>query len=272
MRDAAGGLRAGPSLRIGAGILAAIVLLGIAGPLVVPHGPNDMNFADILQGPSLRHFMGTDEFGRDIFSRSLHALRLDLWVVAIITLVPMATGMLIGAVAGFFGGAIDRVVTRFIDFFVAFPLMVLVIAVVAIVGPGLSGVFVAVLCVGWVMYAQITRAEMMVLRSQQFVLAGHALGYSRSRVLFRHAMPNLWRPNIVFASSDAVLNLLLLSGLSYLGLGVQAPQAELGSLVAAGQPYLLQAWWIATLPGTVVLVLGISLSMVGDGLSDALAV
>lgn len=220
----------------------------------------------------MANLMGTDEFGRDVFTRTLHALRLDLWVVAIITFVPMAVGMLVGAVAAFFGGIVDKVVTRFIDFFVAFPLMVLVIAVVAIVGPGLPGVFIAVLGVGWVMYAQITRAEMMVLRSQQFVLAAHSLGYSRSRVLFRHAMPNLWRPNIVFASSDAVLNLLLLSGLSYLGLGVQAPQAELGSLVAAGQTYLLQGWWISTLPGVVVLLVGIALSMLGDALTDVLAV
>lgn len=272
MTGPARGRWGGAVLRFGAGLLAAFVLLGVFGPWLAPHSPNEMNFADLLQAPSFSHFMGTDEFGRDLFARSLHALRLDIWVVAVITLVPMATGMLIGAAAGFFGGAIDRVVTRFIDFFVAFPLMVLVIAVVAIVGPGLSGVFVAVLCVGWVMYAQITRAEMMVLRSQQFILAAHALGYSKSRVLFRHALPNLWRPNIVFASSDAVLNLLLLSGLSYLGLGVQAPQAELGSLVAGGQQYLLQAWWISTLPGAVVLLLGVGLSMLGDGLSDALAV
>ncbi len=260
--------RGSATLWIGTGLLAVLLFAGVAGPLLMTSDPNEMQFTRVLQSPSARHIMGTDEFGRDLFSRSLHALRLDLWVIAIITVLPMIMGMLLGTVAGFFGGAVDRIVTRFIDFFVAFPLMILVIAVVAIVGPGLRGVFVAVLSVGWVMYAQINRAEMMVLRTQHYILAAHALGYSRRRILLRHAIPNLWRPNIVFASSDAVLNLLLLSGLSYLGLGAQAPQAELGSLVASGQQYLLQAWWISTLPGVVVLALGISLSMFGDGLSD----
>ena len=259
------------TLWIGLAFVGMCSIAGLVAPIIAPFSPNEMNLLDQLQDPSINHLFGTDEFGRDIFSRVLYALRLDLWVVAVITLVPLLVGLLIGASAGFFGGKIDTLTTRAIDVFMAFPLMVLVIAVIAITGPGLMGVFIGVLSVGWVMYAQITRSEMLVLRNQQFVMAAQALGYSSSRTLFRHALPNLWRSNVVFSSSDAVLNLLLLSGLSYLGLGVQAPSAELGSMVAGGQQYLVQAWWVATLPGLVILLLGIGFSMVGDGIADRLS-
>jgi len=259
------------TLWMGLLIVGICSFAGLLAPIIAPNLPNEMNLTDQLQNPSLNHLFGTDEFGRDIFSRVVYALRLDLWVVAVITLVPLLVGLLIGASAGFFGGKIDVLITRAIDICIAFPLMVLVIAVIAITGPGLTGVFIGVLGVGWVMYAQIARAEMLVLRNQQFVMAAQALGYSSSRTLFRHALPNLWRSNIVFSSSDAVLNMLLLSGLSYLGLGVQAPTAELGSMVAGGQQYLVQAWWVATIPGLVILFLGIGLSMVGDGLADRLS-
>ena len=259
------------TLWMGLAFVGMCSVAGLLAPIITPYSPNQMNLTDQLQDPSINHLFGTDEFGRDIFSRVLYALRLDLWVVAVITLVPLLIGLLIGASAGFYGGKIDTLITRAIDICIAFPLMVLVIAVIAITGPGLTGVFIGVLSVGWVMYAQIARAEMLVLRNQQFILAAQALGYSSSRILFRHALPNLWRSNIVFSSSDAVLNMLLLSGLSYLGLGVQAPTAELGSMVAGGQQYLVQAWWVATIPGLVILFLGVGLSMVGDGLADRLS-
>ena len=253
--------------------LALVGLLGIAGiaaPWISPADPIALDLPNRLVSPSLEHLMGTDTFGRDIFSRTLHAIRLDLLVVLIVTYVPMVIGMLVGALAGYYRGWVDGVTVRLIDAFIAFPFMVLVIAVVAIMGPGLSGVYIGVLAVGWTLYARLTRGEMLVLREQQFILAARSLGYSTGRIILRHALPNLIRSNLVFSMADIVLNLLLLAGLSYLGLGVQAPTPELGAMVAEGQQVLLQAWWVTTLPGAVIVLLGSGFSMVGDAVADRL--
>jgi peptide/nickel transport system permease protein len=255
---------------LGIGILVAAALAAIFAPLIAPYEPNALALEDRLQPPSMDHVMGTDTFGRDIASRVIHAIQLDLQVIFIITYAPLAIGMIVGAYAGYFGGWLDSLAMRFVDVVIALPFLVLVIAIVAIAGAGLTGVYIGVLVVGWALYARLTRGEMLVLREQDFMLAARGLGYSTTRVIFRHAMPNLLRSNIVFSAADLVLNLLLLASLSYLGLGVQAPTAELGSMVAEGQEVLLQSWWVATLPGLVVVVLGVSFSMIGDGLADRL--
>jgi peptide/nickel transport system permease protein len=255
---------------LGIGILVAAALAAIFAPLIAPYDPNALALTDRLQPPSMDHVMGTDTFGRDIASRVIHAIQLDLQVIFIITYAPLVIGMILGAYAGYFGGWLDSLAMRLVDVVIALPFLVLVIAIVAIAGAGLTGVYIGVLVVGWALYARLTRSEMLVLREQDFMLAARGLGYSTTRVIFRHAMPNLLRSNIVFSAADLVLNLLLLASLSYLGLGVQAPTAELGSMVAEGQSVLLQSWWVATLPGLVVVVLGVSFSMIGDGLADRL--
>ena len=258
------------TLAIGVALVGLLSIAGILAPWIAPSEPNALDLPNRLLSPSWDHWMGTDSFGRDIFSRTLHAIRLDLVVVLIITYVPMVFGMLIGALAGYYRGWVDGLVVRVIDAFIAFPFMVLVIALVAILGPGLAGIYIGVLAVGWTLYARLTRGDMLVLREQQFILAARALGYSPARVIFRHAMPNLIRSNLVFSMADIVLNLLLLAGLSYLGLGVQAPTPELGAMVADGQSVLLQAWWVTTLPGAVIVLLGAGFSMIGDSLADRL--
>jgi peptide/nickel transport system permease protein len=255
---------------LGIAILAAAALAAIFAPLIAPADPNALDLEQRLQPPSFHHVLGTDTFGRDIASRVIHAIRLDLQVIFVITYAPLAVGMVIGAYAGYFGRWVDSVAMRLVDAVIALPFLVLVIAIVAIAGAGLTGIYVGVLAVGWALYARLTRGEMLVLRELDFMLAARGLGYSTSRIIFRHAMPNLLRSNIVFSAADLVLNLLLLASLSYLGLGVQAPTAELGSMVAEGQGVLLQSWWVATLPGLVVVVLGASFSMIGDGLADRL--
>ena len=159
---------------------------------------------------------------------------------------------------------------RAVDVVVAFPFIVLVIAVIAIVGPGLLGVYIGITVVGWALYARLTRAEMLVLREQQFVLAAQSLGYSHDRIVFRHPLPNLLRPNLVFSTLDIVLNILVLASLSFLGLGVQPPTAEWGAMVAEGRRFLLTAWWISTMPGLVIVVSGVGFSLIGDGLADRL--
>lgn len=258
------------TLWIGAGIVGIVALAAIFAPLIAPYAPNQQNLADAFQSPSWGHLMGTDNLGRDIFSRVVYAARVDLQIGVITTYVPLLTGVVLGAIAGYFGGWVDTVIMRLVDVVIAFPFLVLVIAILAVVGPGLKGLYIAVLAVGWSMYARLTRAEMLVLREQQFVLAAESLGFSRWRIIFRHAVPNLLRPNIVFSMADFVLNILLAASLSFLGLGVRPPTAEWGAMVAEGQNFLLNAWWITTLPGLVIVIVGIGLSLIGDGLAERL--
>jgi len=254
--------------KIGAGILAVLVLAGALAPLIAPYGQNALDFDHILSGPSFSHLMGTDSTGRDVFSRTLYALRVDLAIVVFVTYVPLPIGVLIGAVAGYFGGWLDAIVSRITDTMIAFPFMVLVIAVIAIVGPGVKGVLIGVPIVAWALYARLARSEMLVMREQPFMLATTALGYSKRRAILRHAVPNLMRSCLIYSTLDMVVNLLLLASLAYLGLGAQPPNAELGSIIADGQTTLLSAWWVATLPGLVLVVFGVGAGLLGDGLSD----
>jgi peptide/nickel transport system permease protein len=255
-------------VKIGATIVLLLFLVGVLAPVIAPYGQNDVTFTDIFSSPSLHHLFGTDGAGRDVLSRTLYALRLDLAVVLVVTYPPLVIGVLIGAVAGYFGGIVDAVIARIIDTMIAFPFMVLVIAVIAIVGPGVKGVLIGVPCVAWALYARLARSEMLVLREQPFMLATIALGYSRRRAILRHAVPNLLRSSLIYSTLDMVVNLLLLASLAYLGLGAQPPNAELGSIIADGQSTLLSAWWITTLPGLVVVLFGIGAGLLGDGLSD----
>ena len=258
------------TLWTGLTILGIVALAAIFAPLVAPDAPNAQNLTAAFQPPSWSHLFGTDNLGRDIFSRVVYAGRVDLQIGVIMTYVPLVTGVVLGALAGYFGGWVDTVIMRLVDVVIAFPFLVLVIAILAVVGPGLKGMYIAVLAVGWSMYARLTRAEMLVLREQQFVLAAQALALPRRRVIFRHAVPNVLRPNVVFSMADFVLNILLAASLSFLGLGVRPPTAEWGAMVADGQNFLLNAWWITTLPGLVIVVVGIALSLIGDGLAERL--
>jgi peptide/nickel transport system permease protein len=254
--------------KIGAGILGILVLAGVLAPLIAPYGQNTLDFDHILSSPSFSHLMGTDSSGRDVFSRTLYALRVDLAIVVVVTYVPLPIGVLIGAVAGYFGGPLDAIVSRVTDTMIAFPFMVLVIAVIAVVGPGVKGVLIGVPIVAWALYARLARSEMLVMREQPFMLATTALGYSKRRAILRHAVPNLMRSCLIYSTLDMVVNLLLLTSLAYLGLGAQPPNAELGSIIADGQTTLLSAWWVATLPGLVLVVFGVGAGLLGDGLSD----
>jgi peptide/nickel transport system permease protein len=254
--------------KIGAGILVVLFLAGLLAPLIAPYGQNQLDLANIFSSPSGGHLFGTDGTGRDVFSRTLYALRLDLGVVLVVTYPSLVVGVLVGAVAGYFGGVVDAIIARIVDTMIAFPFLILVIAVIAIVGPGIKGVLIGVPIVSWALYARLARSEMLVLREQPFMLATRALGYSTRRTIIRHALPNLLRSSLIYSTLDMVVNLLLLASLAYLGLGAQPPNAELGSIIADGQSTLLSAWWVATLPGLVVVLFGIGAGLLGDGLSD----
>ena len=258
------------TLRIGAGIVCAIVLAGVFAPLIAPYDPYSQDFTSVLLPPSLTHPFGTDMLGRDVFSRVLYGIRIDMQIGFFTTYVPMIYGVMLGAVAGYYGGWFDTVMMRLLDIAMAFPFLVLIIVVLSILGPGVHNIYIAVFLVAWTMYARLARAEMLVERGKDYILAAETLGYGSGRVIFRHALPNIINSSIVFSMADFVLNILLVSGLSFLGLGVQPPLPEWGAMIAEGRDFIFQAWWISTLPGVVVVLTGTGLSLIGDGLARRL--
>ncbi len=258
------------SLAVGVTLIALVIVLSAIQPLLPLAPPNEQDYGAVLQAPSWSHPFGTDNLGRDLLSRTLAAGRIDLPVAVLITLISVVLGVGLGALAGFVGGWVDVAVTRVADVVIAFPFMVLVIVVIAILGPGLKGVMIGVPLVGWAVYARLTRAEMLVVREQDYMRATEVLGFSRRRALLRHALPNVWRPALAFSTVDVVLNIVLVASLSYLGLGVQPPTAEWGGIIADGQQYLLTAWWISVLPGIVVVLVGVGFSLIGDAAADIL--
>jgi peptide/nickel transport system permease protein len=268
-RRAAGERRwASVTLWLGVGIVAVIAFVSFAAPLLGFEHPDQQNLAESLQAPSADHPFGTDTLGRDILTRVVYGGRIDLIFAVVTTIVPFVLGALVGAIAGYRGGWLDTLVNRLVDTVVAFPFIVLILAIVAITGPGLKGAYIGVFAVGWALYARLTRGEMLVERQKEYILAAKTLGYSTWRIVFRHALPNVLRASIVFAMADVVLNILLLSALSYLGLGAVPPSPEWGALVAEGKDVILTAWWVATMPGLVIVVVGVGFSLIGDGIAD----
>jgi peptide/nickel transport system permease protein len=268
-RTVLGRIKAWPTtVKVGAVIVGILALAALFAPLIAPYGPNAIDPFALLQSPSSQHLFGTDDTGRDVFSRTLYGLRLDIVLCLLVTYVPLPFAVLVGAIAGYFGGWADMVVSRLADIMISFPFIVLVMAIVAIVGPGVEGFLIGVPLAAWALYARLARAEMLVVREQPYMMATTALGYSKTRAILKHGLPNVIRPCLVYSTIDLIGNLILLASLSYLGFGVQPPTAELGSIIADGQGFLLTAWWIATLPGLVLVLFGVGIGLIGEGFSD----
>ncbi|MBY5612769.1 ABC transporter permease [Rhizobium leguminosarum] len=261
-----------PMLVLSAGLLLFFVLLAIGAPIVAPYDPIMQNAEVRLQAPSLLHPFGTDNFGRDILSRVIWGARLDLQMALIGVIFPFVIGTTIGTVAGFFGGIVDALFMRLVDIILAFPFLVLMLSIIAILGPGLGSFYIAMALVGWVSYARLIRAQMLVLKGSDYAVAAVSLGFSRPRIMFRHLLPNAIAGSIVFSMSDATLVLLSGAAVSYLGLGVQPPIAEWGVMVAEGQSFITTAWWITLFPGLSIVCLAFGFSMLGDALGELLGV
>jgi peptide/nickel transport system permease protein len=255
------------SSTVGVALVGAVVLASAIGHFLLP-SPTALNLEATLAAPSIHHLFGTDDLGRDVLSRTLAATWLDLGIAFSATYAGVAIGVLLGTVAGYLGGWPDRLLMRLTDVVIAFPFIVLVIAIIAVIGPGIEGVAIGLVAAGWAFYARFSRAEMLSLREREFIQAAQTLGFSQRRVILRHAVPNIVRPSLTYSVSDMVLNILYVASLSYLGLGAQPPTPEWGAIIAGGQQYLLSAWWISTLPGLVVVLVGVGLVLIGDGLAD----
>ncbi len=269
-RPAAAHVELPPMLLAGTALLGLWIVVAIGADWLAPYGPLEQDLSRTLQGPSAAHWLGTDNYGRDVLSRILHGARLDLQIAVLGVLFPFLIGNLIGLLAGYLGGWTDIVAMRLLEVTMAFPFLVLVIAIIAVLGPGLGSLYVALALVGWVSYARLTRAQVLVLKSADFVSAARVMGLGAWRVMWRHLLPNAVTPAVVFAMTDAVLVVLLGSALSYLGLGAQPPAAEWGVMIAEGQQFLASAWWICLFPGLAIVSLAMGFSLLADGLAERL--
>ncbi len=258
------------TLVAGLAVTGAWVLLALAADLVAPFSPIEQDVQNALAPPGGQHLLGTDNYGRDILSRILYGARIDLQIGLFGVLFPFLIGNVIGLLSGYFGGLVDTVLMRILEVTIAFPFFVLVIAIISILGPGLISLYIALALVGWVSYARLTRAQVLILKKSDFVGAARVLGYSNARIMLRHLLPNAISPALVFAMTDMVLVILLGASLSYLGLGAQPPAAEWGVMIAEGQQFLASAWWICLFPGLAIVLLGLGLSLSADGLAQLL--
>lgn len=258
------------ALLLGVVILGGIILLSLLAPVISPYDPIKPDYGAALLPPSSVHLFGTDNFGRDIFTRAIYAARIDLQLGFFSVVFAWLLGCALGLLAGFFGGRVDSLVMRLVDTVVAFPFLVLQIGIVAMLGPGVKNMYIGLTLVGWTAYARLIRGEILVVRKLEYMDAAKALGYRPSRQILRHALPNAVTPTITFAMSDIVLCILSATALSFLGLGVQPPDPEWGQMITEGKTYLGQQWWMVTFPGLAIVLTGIGLSLLGDGVADAL--
>jgi peptide/nickel transport system permease protein len=259
-----------PALMSGIVIIGIILVLAIGAPLFTSYNPNAQNLNATLLGPSAHHLLGTDQLGRDTWTRLLYGLREDLRIAFIAVLFPFALGCVLGSVAGYFGGWVDTIIMRLVDIVVAFPFYVLVIALVFVLGPGERSIYIAITLVGWVSYARIIRGEILVAKRQDYVLAAQSGGLGSLRIMARHLVPNTITQAIIYSMSDIVQDMLAIVTLGYFGLGVPPPTADLGSMINDGQNFLSTHWQLTTFPGLAVVAVGLGLSLIGDGLADLL--
>jgi peptide/nickel transport system permease protein len=248
-------------------LFALIVLAAVFAPLLTSADPLQQNLLQSRLAPgSPGHLLGTDDLGRDVLSRILYGARVDLRVGVLAVLTPLVIGSVLGLLCGWWGRWFDTIVMRLVDVVVAFPFYVLVIALVFAMGQGTKSIYIAISAVGWVAYCRIVRGQVLVAKEQEYALAARASGLPTWRILLRHLMPNVILQAIVYAMSDIVLSILAIVTLSYLGLGVAPPSPEWGSMIAEGQNSLLTQWYLATIPGLCVVVVGLALALVADGL------
>lgn len=261
-----------PQLVTGGLLVLGWIVVALLAPLIAPYDPAAIDLTAILQPMSLAHLLGTDNLGRDVFSRIVYGTRVDLTMGLVGVSAPLVIGVLIGVVSGFYGGVVDALLMRLFDVTIAFPFMILVLAIIAILGPGLPNYYLALALVAWVPYARLTRAETLVLRGAEFVQAAKVLGFSSPYIIVRHVLPNALTSSLVFVMTDIVLVILSGSGLSFLGLGAQPPTAEWGLMIAEGRTFIATAWWISFFPGVAIVLLTLGFSLLADGLAKQLSV
>lgn len=262
--------RRSPTLIIGATITLCLVMVAVLAPLISPYQPDHQDLYNILSGISSKHLLGTDELGQDELSRLIWAARTDLRVGILAVIFPFCFGTIMGTLAGYRGGWLDTLVMRAVDVLIAFPFYVLVIGLIFVVGTGITGIYVAFAVVDWVVYARAVRSTTLVVRESDYVAAARTGGLPDWRILWRHVLPNTITQAVVYLTNDVVLVIVAVVTLGYLGLGVQPPTPDWGTMISSGQEFLTTHWALSTLPGIAVLITGMGFSLLGDGLADVL--
>ena len=247
-------------------IIGLLAIIAIAAPLLSHYDPIGQDLENPRIPPTRHHLLGTDQLGRDVLSRLMYGARIDLTIGILAVVFPFILGTTLGLISGWRGGLFDTLVMRIVDTTIAFPFYVMAIALVFVVGAGPKAIILAISLVGWVAYCRIVRAAVLVAKELDYVHAAKLSGLPTSRILRKHVLPNVITQAIIFSMSDIVLSILAIVSLGYLGLGVPIPTAEWGSMIQEGQAYILQQWWIPTIPGVMVVITGFGLSLIGDGL------
>ncbi|TCM52667.1 peptide/nickel transport system permease protein [Rhizobium sp. PP-F2F-G48] len=254
------------------GLMVIVLLVGLAtlAPVLTVHDPLAQDLTMALKAPSLLHWFGTDEFGRDVYARLIYGARTTLYISILVTVIVAPIGFVIGATAGYLGGWVDTVLMRITDIFLSFPSLVLALAFSAALGPGIENAVIAIALTIWPPIARLARAETLTFRKADFVVAAELQGAGMARILFRHIVP-LCAPSIIVRLTLNMSSIILTAaGLGFLGLGAQPPMPEWGAMAASGRQYLLDAWWLTTIPGIAILVVSLAFNLLGDGLRDIL--
>lgn len=259
-----------PLAVVGLVIIIGLLIVAAFAPVLAPYSPIESNLGARLLAPSADHWMGTDELGRDIFSRIIHGARITLMIVLLVAVISAPVGLLVGTVAGYFGGWVDRVLMGLTDVFLSMPKLILALAFVAALGPGIENAVIAIAITAWPVYARIARAETLTFRNAEFISAIQMQGASHTRVIFRHIMPLCLSSTIVRVTLDMAGIILTAAGLGFLGLGAQPPLPEWGAMISSGRAFILDQWWVATMPGFAIVIVSLGFCLFGDGLRDVL--
>jgi peptide/nickel transport system permease protein len=256
---------------IGLAIVALLVIVAALAPWITPYDPITQALRERLQPPlTPGHILGTDDFGRDILSRLIMGSRITLFIIALVAVTAPVFGLLIGTVAGYFGGWTDEILMRITDIFLAFPKLILALALVAVLGPGMENAVLAIAITSWPPYARVARAETLTVRNSDYIAAVRLQGASAARIIWGHIMPMCIPSVIIRVTLDMAGVILIAAGLGFLGLGVQPPQPEWGAMISAGRKYLFEQWWVATMPGMAIFIVSLGFNLLGDGLRDVL--
>lgn len=255
---------------VGLTLIVAAALIAMFAPLIATHSPTAQVLRDQLQSPSASHWFGTDDVGRDIFSRLVYGTRITLYIVFVTTAISVPIGLLLGAAAGYFGGIVDAALMRLTDVFLALPALILAMALVTAMGPGINNAIVAIALTIWPQMARLARAEAMLVRGAEFIEAARLMGASHVRIWLRHVVPVCISSVVVRATLNMAGVILAASALGFLGLGAQPPTPEWGTMLSSARSYLQGYWWMATFPGLAILLLSLAFNLLGDGLRDVL--
>lgn len=256
-----------------AGLILVSLLLVVAAlaPWIAPHDPFVQNLSNRLQPPGTPgYWLGTDDFGRDILSRIIHGARITLYIIGLVAVTAPVLGLLVGTVAGYFGGWVDAVLMRLTDIFLAFPRLILALALVAVLGPGIENAVLAIALTAWPPYARVARAETLTVRSSDYIAAIRLQGAGAARIIWGHVVPMCLPSVIIRVTLDMAGVILIAAGLGFLGLGVQPPLPEWGLMISSGRKFLFEQWWVATMPGLAIVIVSLGFNLLGDGLRDVL--